>query len=263
MKTTNRSIAGMALLSTLLLATTPLEASSTIGARSIEISIRSDRGSTLSLYPVRTTSGAVKAYLEAHRGETYSIVARNLTRERIGVVVAVDGRNIINGELSNLEPHEPLYVLNPLGSAEYSGWRTSRDTVNRFYFTNESRSYAGAFGDGSAMGVIAVAVYAEREVEREYRPYGYGRSPLEKRGKIMGKEGPGTGYGETGYEPARGVHFEAGRRAETVLVKYEWRETLCRLGIIDDRRFNRLWDEASAPPPPRRWWRFQVTGNSR
>jgi hypothetical protein len=37
------------------------------------------------------------------KGENYSIVIRNNTPERIGVVIAVDGRNIITGEKSFLK----------------------------------------------------------------------------------------------------------------------------------------------------------------
>jgi len=43
-----------------------------------------------------------------------------------------------------------------------------------------------------------------------------------------------------------------------VLIKYEWRETLCRMGVIScgqtyGRIPNRLWDGCGyAPPPPAR-----------
>jgi len=35
--------------------------------------------------------------------------------------------------------------------------RSAQDKINRFYFTDVPDSYAAAFGDESAMGVIAVA----------------------------------------------------------------------------------------------------------
>ena len=37
---------------------------------------------------------------------------------------------------------------------------------------------------------------------------------------------------------------------EKAFIKYEWRETLCRLGVIRTQR-NRFWNEGYAPPPPR------------
>ena len=60
-----------------------------------------------------------------------------------------------------LRADERMYVLPPHESATYEGWRTERDTVNRFYFTEPGDSYAAAFGDRSAMGVIAVAAFRE------------------------------------------------------------------------------------------------------
>jgi hypothetical protein len=70
-------------------------------------------------------------------------------------------------------------------------------------------------------------------------------------------ESAGTGYGRSEYSPSRVVAFEPERLAlETIYLKYEWRSTLCRLGVIEcvqppRRPPNRLWDNAGyAPPPP-------------
>jgi hypothetical protein len=42
-----------------------------------------------------------------------------------------------------------------------------------------------------------------------------------------------AGYGREEYSPSRQVSFEPeGRTVETILVKYEWRATLCSKGII-------------------------------
>jgi hypothetical protein len=72
-------------------------------------------------------------------------------------------------------------------------------------------------------------------------------------------EGAGTGYGREEYSPVETVVFEAEKRAvETIHFKYEWRSTLCRLGVVSCDRPpcrppNRLWDnEGFAPPPPGR-----------
>jgi hypothetical protein len=52
------------------------------------------------------------------------------------------------------------------------------------------------------------------------------------------------------------VEFEPDRRvAERHFLKYEWRETLCRKGVIDCRwSGNRFWDDGDvyAPYPPGR-----------
>jgi hypothetical protein len=67
----------------------------------------------------------------------------------------------------------------------------------------------------------------------------------------------GTGYGREEYSPSRQVSFEPeGRTVETILVKYEWRATLCRMNVIHcgttyGKTRNRLWDDHGfAPPPP-------------
>ncbi len=134
----------------------------------VDVDVVSDTRGALPLYgagsPGRADSH--RSYVEARKGERYGIRIRNNTAGRIAVVVAVDGRNIISGKMSHLRGEERMYVLSPYESATYEGWRTERDTVNRFYFTEPGDSYAAAFGDRSAMGVIAAAVYREAPVPR-------------------------------------------------------------------------------------------------
>jgi hypothetical protein len=161
-----------------------------------------------------------------------------------------------------------MYIIEPYATNEYSGWRSAQDKINRFYFTDVPDSYAAAFGDESAMGVIAVAAYPE--IQR-YEPL-IGQSYLapEKREHagamdkaaspaIQSKaaERAGTGYGREEYSPSYRVQFDPENRAvESILIKYEWRKTLCDLKIINCCRFNeyshnRIWDnDGYAPPPP-------------
>jgi hypothetical protein len=123
----------------------------------VDISIITDNGHLLPFYPHRSTHGLKKVYAEAVKGDHYRIVVRNLLNRRVGVVVAVDGRNIISGQKSWLKNNERMYILEPYATNEYPGWRTGQDRVNRFYFTDVPDSYAAAFGDQSALGVIALA----------------------------------------------------------------------------------------------------------
>ena len=64
----------------------------------------------------------------------------------------------------------------------------------------------------------------------------------------------GTGYGREEYSPSRQVSFEPEARAvETILIKYEWCETLCRMNVIScgtiyGRTHNRLWDDYGYAP---------------
>ena len=236
----------------------------------VQVEIRDQDGRSLPLYSTIASYPKKKAYTEAVKGSEYTIRVRNLLPRRVGLVVAVDGRNIITGKKSWLENKERMYILGPYESCEYRGWRTGSDRVNRFYFTDFADSYAAAFGDRSAMGVIAVGVYPEVEqVEPPVPPSGLSRDqsssavpPAPKSEKAgpadRAMESAGTGYGREEYSPSRVVAFEPERKAiETILIKYEWRTTLCRMGIVScappRTPPNRLWEEGDfTPPPPRR-----------
>jgi len=259
----------------------------------VEVRIVTDDGRTLPTYPVKLRSGIKKVYAEAVKGDHYRIEVKNRLNRRVGVVIAVDGRNIISGGKSWLKNNERMYILDPYGSGEFSGWRSSNDRINRFYFTDVPDSYAGAFGDESAMGVISVAVYPELQ---RYQPppqilsqpaqrwRGFNdksgvasdraesvpsaalpaapASELSKKradkAERKSLESAGTGYGHEEYSPVQIVAFEPENRAvETFHFKYEWRATLCTLGVIScdvppRRHANRLWDNGGYAPPPYR-----------
>ncbi len=230
-------------------------------ARTVDVQVRSDSGKILPLYPISAASPTRKLYAEAVKGDLYNIVVRNLLNRRIGVVVAVDGRNIISGKQSWLQSTERMYILEPYAQGEFKGWRTSLESVNRFYFTEAADSYAAAFHDESAMGVIAVAVYPE--VPRRVEPPELSQAPRSQADRAAPSakgesERVGTGFGRQEHSPVRVVAFEPeGTAAEKVLIKYEWRSTLCRQGIVRSGcvppRRNRLWDgDGFAPPPPGR-----------
>jgi hypothetical protein len=224
--------------------------------------------------PVQARDGALRSYLQAEKGARYQVRVRNTTGERLGLVIAVDGRNIINGKKSDLQRGEPMYVLGAWDQQEYAGWRANLETINEFYFTDWSDSYAEAFGDRSARGVIALAVYREVLPEPVYRPRfeerelardaASGDMPApppvtaarEKSAAGQRNESAGTGYGERRIDRATRVEFVAQSQADSRhFIKYEWRDTLCRKRVIQCGEKNRFWDESTlgfAPPPPRR-----------
>jgi hypothetical protein len=221
--------------------------------------------------PVDSRGDALRSYLQAEKGVRYQVRVRNGTGERIGLVIAVDGRNIIDGRKSELLRGEPMYVLDAWGTQDYAGWRASLDAINEFYFTDWKDSYAQAFGDHSAKGVIAIAVYREVPSAPVYRPRAeeeLGRSadaataPAAKsESRARGDAAPGTGYGARREDRAFEVEFTAQAEPDSRhFIKYEWRETLCRKRVIDCAERNRFWEEDSAdsgrlgfaPPPPRR-----------
>jgi hypothetical protein len=253
-----------------------VSASEAIQAQPIEVEIVGDDGGVFARYDLagRSRDGDLRAYLEAERGRNYGVRVRNHTGGRIGLVIAVDGRNILSGQQSHLRADEPMYVLGANEQSTYEGWRTSDATVHRFYFTEVEDSYAEAWGDRSAMGVIVVAAFREvPPVHSERRSQTELMAPQGKAsGDSRSAESPalsdaaraaGTGFGERHDSRSVRVHFEPQRRAfAKQFLKYEWRESLVRLGIIREAPpANRFWPEQIgqtenfAPYPPGYWSR--------
>jgi hypothetical protein len=256
-------------ISVILLMWASIAAAATIGD-AVEVSVITDNGWALPFYPAKIRHDLKKVYAEAFKGDHYRIVVRNKLNRRVGVVVAVDGRNIISGEKSYLKNTERMYIIDAYSTNEYSGWRTGQDKINRFYFTDVPDSYAAAFGDESAMGVIAVVAYPE--ILRYEPPMDYSNlAPKMSRkeqsrdkaaapsaqGNAKAMENAGTGYGAEEYSPSYRIQFDPENRAvESILIKYEWHKTLCKMNIINcgrtyEHSYNRLWEnDGYAPPPP-------------
>ncbi len=248
-----------------MILSTAVPASSHRGGN-VDIAIVSDNGDEFYTIPFRDIQGKrtriIKKYLEARKGENYGIVIRNNIPERIGVVIAVDGRNIISSKKSYLRNDESMYIVNAYGYAKYEGWRTDSNTVHRFYFTDIGDSYAmRTFGDSSAMGVISVAVFREKERpvhhekrHREGAPSPSAEAPARSESGKFKSDDAGTGFGNSKYSPAIKVKFEPESNPfKKLLVKYEWRDVLCMKGIIKclPEVGNRLWDDSEyAPYPP-------------
>lgn len=258
----------VALASLLFLFTSAYANSYTWGAGSshspVRIEVIDDSGRTLNQYSTDSRGYKThRTYLEAVKGKRYKLRIRNTSNKRIGVVVAVDGRNILNGKKSHLRNNEKMYVLDAYESANYTGWRTGSNRVNRFYFTSAGNSYSNAWGDRSAMGVIAVAVFDEKRKHyyNKHRKGFSNRSAPSQRG-YLAEESTGTGFGREEYSPTIQVSFKAKNEPSFKhFFKYEWRKSLCNRGIIscnhyeNDRKHNRFWPRETnngyAPYPPR------------
>jgi hypothetical protein len=236
----------------------------------VDIRILSDLGEEFSKYRTypRVHQEGKFFYMEAIKGQRYSLQVKNKSNRRIGIVIAVDGRNIIDGKKSDLKRNERMYIIGPYETNTFEGWRTGMDRTNRFYFTEQSDSYAEkVFADASAMGTIALAIY--REKITEIVPYSGISSQMKEapaaaapcvpseRGsddsvEMKKREQAGTGCGDTTYSPAYVVHFHPEEKtAEKIVLKYEWRSELCRKGIIPCGPKNRFWPEDNefAPIP--------------
>ncbi len=216
----------------------------------VRIDVVDDRGRALNQYSADSHGYKTqRTYLEAVKGKRYQLRIRNTSNRRIGVIVAVDGRNILSGAKSYLRKNEKMYVLDPYETANYKGWRTSKNRVNRFYFTSAGDSYSNAWGDRSAMGVIAIAVFDEKRRQyKKYRRNDMNKGMAPSRRGHLAEESTGTGFGREEYSPTIRVNFKAKNNPSFKhFFKYEWRNTLCKRGIVncnyyeDDRRNNRFW----------------------
>jgi hypothetical protein len=226
-------------------------------------------------------------YFQAFKGRNYALSLHNRTGQRIGVLIAVDGLNVVNGERTGLTAGEPMYVLDPWETAVIRGWRTSLDEVRQFVFVDEQRSYAERTGQANRdMGWIRVLSF------RENRPLAWGddvrryrgdapeaeqggarksapapsaerdnaaRSEMRAQGELAPgapESFPGTGWGERRGDPVRRVQFDPERHAtDRLALRYEYESGLRALGIFPNRRA-RLWEREHgqmgfAQPP--RW----------
>lgn len=111
-----------------------------------------------SVLPVLEKDG--RRYIVGHPGNEYAIRIRNVTGLRILAVTSVDGVNVISGDTA--DPSQSGYVIDPWGSVEIAGWRKSFSRTAAFFFTEHSNSYAARTGRPFDVGVIGVAVFAER-----------------------------------------------------------------------------------------------------
>ena len=225
-----------------------------------------------------------KHYFQAFQGRNYSVVLHNNTDRRIGVLVAVDGLNVVNGERSSMSRNESMYVLDPRETTEIRGWRTSLRDIRRFLFVDEERSYAERTGQANGdMGWIRVLAFNEQnrwgwingskyrdELEKSSPnspPSARGQAAPEASNDVRREtaqrmdgaapeSAPGTGWGDQRYDPVRRVEFMAERNAtDRITLRYEYASGLRALGIVTRSR-GRVWEREQgqmgfAKPP--RW----------
>lgn len=104
-----------------------------------------------------------RRYFQAFRGRNYSLAVANNSGQRVGVLISVDGLNVVNGERSSLAGTEPMYVLGPYERAVIRGWRSSMRDVRKFVFVDEERSYAERTGQANGdIGWIRVLSFREQ-----------------------------------------------------------------------------------------------------
>jgi hypothetical protein len=195
-----------------------------------------------------------RRYVVGKPGNEYAIRVRNGSAGRILTVMSVDGVNVITGDTAS--PRQSGYVLSPYESAEIAGWRTSLSRTAAFYFTSLPDSYAGRTGRPDNVGVIGVAVFAERA-----RPVALGElrrkdaareesktaqapapsaapagAPRNEAADSVAREPAsrlGTGYGRSESSYASYTQFERASETpvETIAIYYDSYENLLAQGV--------------------------------
>lgn len=145
------------LLCTTLLALATAAALPVQASRLVDMSVVDrDTGATL---PIHFKGGQM--YVAGTPGHRYSVRLSNRSGGRVLAVLSVDGVNAVSGQTAS--PDQAGYVLDPWESYEIAGWRKSQDEIAQFNFTALSSSYAARTGRPANVGVIGVAVFAERK----------------------------------------------------------------------------------------------------
>jgi len=252
-------------------------------------------GSMLDVQVVERDSGQVlhpyahrgSHYVAGRPGARYAIRVSNRTGGRVLAVMSVDGVNIVSGQTASW--NQGGYVLEPWQTHEITGWRKSRHEVAAFEFTVLPDSYAARTGRPNEVGVIGVAVFAERAVAPAPFPE---MSRDDSRGRHEGRAGAsaeksaqaeapaaaadaanhgarrsapepaaklGTGHGarETSHASTTTFVRNSHRPLELVSIRYDSFENLARAGIVRDidlghpRAFPKSQSHGFVPDPPR------------
>jgi hypothetical protein len=103
-----------------------------------------------------------QATLKVRPNEEYSVVVRNPLPVRVAVAVTIDGLNSIDGKRTSPR-NAQKWMIGPNSSITISGWQTSKQTLRKFLFTEQSATFAQWREDKDGkrftknLGVIGVA----------------------------------------------------------------------------------------------------------
>lgn len=111
--------------------------------------------------PLRSFMQNGRTFILGQRGERYLLRVRNQTGRRIEAVVSVDGRDVLDGRPASYDRRG--YLVDAYGDLTIDGFRISQESVAAFRFSSVPESYASRMGGARNVGVIGLAVFAERE----------------------------------------------------------------------------------------------------
>jgi hypothetical protein len=159
------------------------------------------KGYAFEAYVVRSTGKRYKEFQQNNRStlkvrpnEEYSIVVKNPMPVRVGVAVSIDGLNSIDGKRTT-PAKARKWLIEPHSSITIAGWQTSKQTLRKFLFTQQTESYAQFQEDKGGkpltrnLGVIGVAwFWNSGELEIALHP----PEPFEEETKRVAAEAAGA-----------------------------------------------------------------------
>lgn len=197
-------------------------------------------------------------------GHRYALRLRNLSGKRVLAVVSVDGVNVVTG--ASAAASQAGYVLAPYESTDIAGWRKNLDEVAAFVFTAVPDSYAARTGRPDNVGVLGVAVFAERRQrplrlpealtpesrDRRDAKTAAAPSPAAERANEAARQQLGTGHGERESAPVSYTGFEraSARPAQLLTLRYDRRERLLAMGVIASPSAPQPFPLGFVPDPP-------------
>jgi hypothetical protein len=143
----------------------------------VEVALRPDSGGPLRLRPDGPHRWTFDGSTSTLVGESYSIVLRNRTDERLKVVVGVDGLNVYAREEIAGSAHQDVgSILSAWSDRTLPGWQLDLDRAQRFVFSPPEWS-EGEGRTEAQIGLLTVQVY------REWRPEPWGWEKGERDGE--------------------------------------------------------------------------------
>ena len=182
-------------------------------------------------------------YVEASRGDAYSLRLSNPTPYRVAVALAVDGLNTIDAKHGDAW-NAAKWVLEPYETTEIRGWQVSDRTARKFVFSGESGSYGAALGKIANLGVIEAVFFRERRPRVAVTP-AYEEAPrrdaasapapqaAQSEGRALDDDYAATAMGGRTRHDVTRVHLELEQKPiATVRLRYEFRPALVKLGVL-------------------------------
>lgn len=213
--------------------------------------------------PLEEYAARGRHYVEALDGAEYEVRIRNPLGVRVAVALSVDGMNSIDARRSTAW-EASKWVIEPYQTITIGGWQMSSSRARRFYFTTERDSYGAKLGQTANLGVINAVFFRERQpvviVTPPRPPRPIDDDGIDRKESKRGSEAPSpseresaagaqsksadvaprpdddyaaTGIGRNVRNDVRWVNMDLqSRPAGEVLIRYEYRDALVRLGII-------------------------------